>query len=257
MEKASLGVILLGLALALPMAAGQGTDEPPVNGSTNESGTTGANETAPEATPAGPVSIVLTGHGEGGAFFFALEGESKRNPTLTVAPGSEVTVTLKTVSGAVHNFCTDASGTKTCTKLVSEGDEASITFTVPDEPGSFEYWCDPHRSSKMIGRLVVGTAPSPGGGASSGSGEEFAGETVDLGDLGYPECAGTKVPRATADRTVGGPTINDYVERCHAGGETVTQTRAKHAADYVIPGSIVLIALGIVGVVWAHRAYKP
>lgn len=256
MEKASLGVILLGLALALPFAAAQDAGQPPVNDSTNESATTDANETAPEATPAGPVSIVLTGHGEGGAFFFTLEGDSKKNPTLTVAPGSEVTVTLKTISGAVHNFCTDASGTKTCTKLVSEGDEASITFTVPAEAGSFEYWCDPHRSSGMKGRIVVGTATG-GGGAPAGGGEEFAGETVDLGDLGYAECAGTKVPRATADKTVGGPTLNDYVERCHAGGETVTQTRAKHAADYVIPGSIVLIGLGIVGVVWAHRAYKP
>lgn len=250
----ALAVLLLALSLAVPLAAGQDAGN-----ETAANDTGGSTPDLPDepAAPAGPITITLTGNGAGGAFFFALDGQTGRNPTLTVAPGQEVTVILKTVSGAVHNFCTDASGEKKCTPLVSEGDEASVTFTAPETPGSFEYWCDPHRSSGMKGRLTVGTAPVPTQGGGSGTGEEFNGETVDLGDLGYSDCAGTKIPAVSADQAVGGPTVNDYVEKCRAGGNPVVQSQQAHPADYIIPGSFALIALGVVGVVWAHRRYKP
>lgn len=261
MPKASLGVILLSVLLAAGgLAAAQATNDtnatdeaPPANetdagagGNATDGGDAGG---APE-----PVTLVLTGHGEGGKFFFRIEGESANNPRLTVAPGAEVTVTLKTVSGSIHNFCTEASGTKTCTKLVSEGGEDSITFTAP-QSGTFEYWCDPHRGSGMKGQLVVQAegGQAPGGG---GEAESFTGETADLGDLGYADCAGTKIPAASAENAVGGPTVADYVQKCRTGGNTA-QARPAHPVDYVIPGSIVLIGLGIAGVVWVSRSYRP
>ena len=254
MPKASLVAVLLALAL-LPsgLAAAQVTNDT-ANETTNETPEGGETPTTPAAPE--PVTIVLTGHGEAGKFFFRLEGESQNNPRLTVAPGAEVTVTLKTVSGSIHNFCTDASGTKTCTKLVGEGDEESITFTAP-ESGTFEYWCDPHRASGMKGTLAIAAAGGGGGdGGSGGEDETFAGETVDLGDLGYADCAGTKVPAASAEQAVGGPTVADYVQKCRTG-DSAPQGRAAHPADYVIPGSFALLALGILGVVWVSRSYKP
>lgn len=258
MPKASLVVLLLGLSLLVGgPAVGQDANETAANESTaNE---TAVNETGGDAgTPAAPepLTIVLTGHGEGGSFFFRLEGQSANNPRLVVRPGQEVTVTLKTVTGAIHNFCTEASGQRACTTLVSEGDEASVTFTAPQAPGSFEYWCDPHRGSGMKGTLVVAAEGSDAGGGDAGGGEQFAGETVDLGDLGYPDCAGTKIPAASAQKAVGGPTVSDYVQKCRTG-DSGGQGRETHPADYVIPGSFALIALGVVGMVWVSRRYRP
>ena len=260
MPKASLVAVLLALSV---LPAGFGLAQVTNDTVTNDTGEAPAtNETegnatdGEPATPAAPepVTIVLTGHGEGGKFFFRIEGESANNPRLTVAPGAEVTVVLKTVSGSIHNFCTDATGTKTCTKLVSEGEEDSVTFTAP-EGGTFEYWCDPHRGSGMKGQLVVAAAGG-GDGGGEGDGEAFAGETVDLGDLGYADCAGTKVPVASAEQAVGGPTVADYVQKCRSG-DSAPAGRPTHPADYVIPASIVLIGLGVVGVVWVSRSDRP
>lgn len=251
MKKASLA-LLLGLALLSGVARAQNetaNDTAVANETPTDGG--GSLPAAPE-----PVTLVLTGHGESNGFFFRLEGQSAKNPRLVVAPGAQVTVTLRTVTGAVHNFCTDATGQKTCTRIVSEGDEDTVTFTAPETPGTFEYWCDPHRGSGMKGALVVAAEGAAGGEADGEQGEQFAGETVDLADLGYPDCAGTRVPRAAADQAVGGPTVADYVQKCRMG-DSAAQGRPSHPADYVIPGSIALVGLGVLGVVWVTRAYKP
>lgn len=257
MRQASL-VLFLGLLLALGSAAAQ--NETANETAANETGGSPAvNETgegeAPAAPP-GPVTLVLEGHGQGTTYFFTLEGRTARNPQLNVAPGSEVTVTLKTVSGAIHNFCTNASGAKVCTPLVGEGREGSVTFTAPAGEGTFEYWCEPHVTAGMKGTLAVTTEPAPAEEEDEAP-AEFAGETVDLGDLGYPQCAGTKIPAASAEQAVGGPTVADYVRECETGGNAGPQGRAAHGADYVIPASFALVALGIVGVAWVNRAYKP
>ena len=258
MPKASLGVILLSLLLLLGGAAvAQDGNESTVANETaagNETATDGGGDAGTPAAPE-PVNIVLTGHGEGGKFFFRIEGESANNPRLTVAPGAQVTVTLRTVSGSIHNFCTDATGAKQCTPLVGEGDEATLTFTAP-ESGSFEYWCDPHRGSGMKGTLAVAAAGGGGSGGADDGGEEFTGDTVDLGDLGYSDCAGTKIPASAAEGAVGGPTVADYVQKCRTG-DSGPQGRATHPADYVIPASWALIGLGIVAVAWVHRKYNP
>lgn len=262
MKKASL-VLLLGFALLSGTALAQNETTTNDSAVTNETPagneTAVGNETDGGGAPAAPepVNLVLTGHGEGGAFFFRIDGETARNPRITVAPGAEVTVTLRTVSGGVHNFCTDATGKKECTPIVSEGDEATFTFTAPDTPGSFEYWCDPHRGSGMRGALVVAAEAGNDAGSGDGGGsEDFSGPTVDLGDLGYPDCAGTLIPAASADQAVGGPTVSDYVDKCRRGDEP-PPSRPSHPADYVIPGSFLLIGLGVLGVVWVARGYKP
>lgn len=266
MSKASLVVIFLS-ALVLVSASTLAQDGTSSNGTSNETPTNASapegasnetpatNETPPDAPagPPAPVSLELEGLSEGGKFFFRIKGETQANPALRIAPGAEVTVTPTTLSGGVHNFCTSLDNK--CSALATEGgDPVTFTFTAPAEGGSFEYWCSPHKSSGMTGKIEFTTAT--GGSTGGGSEEVFAGETVDLADLGYPQCAGTKIPAASADAAVGGPTVADYVQKCETG-DAPPPGRPAHVADYVIPGSIVLIGAGVLGTVWVVRGYKP
>lgn len=242
-------VLLLAALVAAPVVGAQG--ETPPSNDTAATSDTATNDTP--TAPAEPIDIFLEGHGVNGQFYFTLKGESAKNPTLVVQPGQQVTVHLTTLSGAVHNFCQSVDGK--CTAFASEGgDEVTLTFTAPAEGGALEYWCAPHKGNGMKGTIQVGGAATGGSGSAP---ETFSGSTVDLGTLGYPECAGTMVPTATAERAVGGPTLQDYVDKCHSGGATVSTERAKHVVDYVIPASFVLIALGIAGTLWVGRSYKP
>lgn len=247
--------LLLVLVLALSLSAPALAQE---TNATNETNATPTNETpttnetngtegAP-AEPAGPITIVLVGHQEGSSFYFTREGETQRNPTLNVQPGQKVTFTLK-IASSVHNL--NVNGEQK-TPIMGEGEESSFEWTAPSEPGTVEYWCDPHKSNGMRGRIVVGT-PSTGGGGDEG---EISGDTIDLGQYSAA-CAGKKAPAAAAEGIVGLPTLQDYIDACTQteGGETVA--REKHVADYFLPLSWLLIGLGIVGVVWVHKYYKP
>jgi plastocyanin len=201
---------------------------------------------APEA----PTSYVLEAHQEGASYFFTIEGQTQRNPTLYVKPGAEITITLKGVSG-FHNIQVDGFA---ASDFVQEGQTVTYTFTAP-ESGTLQYWCVPHKSSGMVGRVQAG-APASGGGGS-GQGPDVQGPAVDLASLGYADCAGYMIPQAAVDGVVGGPTVADYVEKCRAGDQAVSTVRAKHVADYVIPMTWLLIGLGVVGVVYVNRFYKP
>lgn len=245
-------VVLLAIALpGFAFAQGNETNATPAGNETTTTGneTVAVGEPAPEE-PAGPIEIVLEGHQEGSAVFFTLAGETAKNPTLNVKPGQQVTLKLRVVSG-FHNIHVEGG---TGSPVIGEGDEASVTFTAP-ESGSLQYWCDPHKSSGMQGRISTGgAAPAPGGGADAGG--EITGESVDLGTYD-PACAGTQIPAAAARGETGGPVISDYIQRCKSGGSSTEPARVASGADYVIPGSFVLIALGIAGVVWVHKSYKP
>lgn len=213
----------------------------------------GGNETAPDA-PAAPQEITLkvVGYQEGSAFYFTVEGYEGRNPTLSLPAGAKVTVLLTSASG-FHNI--QVTGSPASPFVDESSGEITYTFTVP-ESGSITYWCVPHRGSGMQGTIRVqsaGGAPAEGEGDS----DSITGETVDLGQFD-PACAGTKIPAAVAQNVVGGPTVADYIAKCKAaGGGEVQEVDNSHPADLVIPGSFLLIALGIVGVVWVHKYYKP
>ena len=241
---------VVGSATAQDANNTTGTNETPVENTTNETPT--EPPAAPE--PAGPLAIALEAHTTGGSGYFTLAGESARNPTLRVAPGQEVTVTLTGMDDGVHNFCIGAGQ---CTAFVtSAGDSATFTFTAP-ATGTLEYYCQPHRSGGMKGSLAVGDAGAAPGGESPGEGEAITGGTIDLGQYDAA-CAGKLAPAIVTSGITGAPTIEDYVARCNtAAGAATTATRDASGADYVIPVSWALIGLGIVGVVWVHKYYKP
>lgn len=248
-----LPVLFLLVALSLPgVAIAQDTNETPTTNETSDAGnetTTGseANETPDAETPAGPITITMTAHQEGSALYFMVEGDTRRNPTITVAPGQQVTFHLRIVSG-VHNLNVNNEAK---TDILSAGDEATIEWTAPAEGGTVEYWCDPHRSAGMRGRVQVGAAPAPGGGGEEG---EISGDTIDLGQYS-DACQGRVAPAAAAQGIVGLPTLQDYIDACTPQEGPVEVQ--KHAADYVLPISWGLIGLGIAAVVWVHKSYKP
>lgn len=242
-------VFVLAILVAIsPVILAQ--NESSNNTTTNE---TPVNDTPVNDTPepAGPIVFELKGQGGGGAFYWTVEGVAGNNPTLSVPPGADVTFVFTTETGSVHNL---KVGDSPVSKALSEGDPAiEYKWKAPDAAGSVVYICVIHGKA-MSGTIQVGAAPPPSGG---GDGGEIVGETIDLGALGYPQCAGVMIPAIVTTDVVGAPTVQDYVDRCQSGGQGVSTTRPSHPVDYVIPGSMVAIGLGIVGVVWVHRYYKP
>jgi plastocyanin len=250
-------VLALALLLVLvPFAPAQNATEtntsdepadvqPDEGAATNESNATGE-----EAAPAGPITIELQGYQEGGSFFWRVKGNDAKNPTITVEPGQEVTFHVTSVSG-LHNL---AVGDQKVSPVINEGDSADYAWTAPAEAGSVVYICKIHGTS-MSGRVQVGAATG-GGGAVEGGAGGIQGESIDLADVGHPECAGYKIPAVVTRKVVGGPTVEDYARSCKAGASSA-EVRQAHPADYVIPGSFALIGLGVVAMVWVHRKYKP
>lgn len=231
-------LLLAALALASPALA-QDT-----NGTATGNETAATNETASEEA-AGPLTVVLEGHQDGAATYFLDPATGAKNPTIQAKPGQEVRITLRVVSG-FHNLNVD---NKAKSKIIGPDAEETVSFTMP-ESGTLQYWCDPHKTQGMAGRIALEGA-APGGGGEQGA---ITGETVDLGQYGAA-CAGRVAPKAATEGIVGMPTLQDYIDACTAREGPVVQ--AKHAADYVLPASWLLIGLGIVGVVYVHKYYKP
>lgn len=220
--------------------------------------TGGAPAPAAQATPA-PTAITVIAHADGSDYYWTVEGVAGKNPTLVVAPDADITVTVKNSGDQTHNFGVGVTD-KASDYVNTAADVVTFTFHSGAEGQSSEYFCVPHKGLGMKGVLKfakeIAPAPSGGGGDLTGN---INGGSTDLGQFD-PACAGMTIPDASANKEIGGPTIPDYVQRCKdikAGVQTDSEARAPSNADYVIPISIVLIALGIVGVVWVHKFYKP
>jgi plastocyanin len=69
---------------------------------------------------------------------------------LTVAPGTEITVTNEDTAG--HDVVSDDDG-KFKTPTLEQGDSA--TFTAPTEPGTYKFSCSLHANMTGIGTLIV------------------------------------------------------------------------------------------------------
>jgi len=103
---------------------------------------------------------------------------------LSVEPGT--TVTFENVSGT-HNAVSydgripeaaDGFGT-------TIGETAEVTF---EEPGTYDYFCSPHKSFGMVGRVVVGEPGGPAEGSMPPDGDVPASsDIVEQGPVGYDE----------------------------------------------------------------------
>ena len=84
---------------------------------------------------------------------FYLDGQSEENPTLRLRAGETVRVVLRNEDdGMKHDFAIPAWNT--ATKKIESGQEASVTFRVPDAASSQTYTCRPH-ASMMQGTIQI------------------------------------------------------------------------------------------------------
>lgn len=242
-----LALLFLALSLATSALAQDTTgNETSATNETPSTNETVANET-PDG-PAGPITIEIEGYQDDAGTYFALKGGSARNPAIAVAPGQQVTFVFTAVSG-FHNLNVNNGEAKT--KTIGDGESETITWTAPAEGGRLEYACDPHKGAGMKGTIAVGAAPAPDAGDDAGA---ITGDTIDLGQYD-PACAGKVAPAAVAEGVVGAPTLQDYIDECTPQEGPVVV--AKSGADYVIPLSWALLGVGVLGVVWVHKYYKP
>ena len=75
---------------------------------------------------------------------FYVDGDSTPNPTITVRAGETVRVVLKNQDrGMTHDFAVPAADA--AMRLVNWNEEDDVTLDVPSTPGTYEYFCNPHR----------------------------------------------------------------------------------------------------------------
>ena len=74
--------------------------------------------------------------------------------TLTFSAGDKVRLTFKNTSGN-HDFVIDELDV--ATEILGTGEEETIEFTVPEEAGTFQYYCSVgnHRALGMEGELTI------------------------------------------------------------------------------------------------------
>jgi plastocyanin len=85
---------------------------------------------------------------------FYVEGDPAiPNPTLTLAAGERVRITLRNEErGLTHDFAVPA--VDAATELIDWNEDAEVTFDAPDRPGTYDYVCEPH-AMMMRGRIIV------------------------------------------------------------------------------------------------------
>lgn len=129
----------------------------------------------------GQTSFTLQTNNEGGGGYYTLEGETAKNPTLNVAPGQTITITLKGADNGFHNFCVTGASPE-CSEYVESGaDTKTFTFAAPAS-GTVEYFCQPHKGAGMKGTINAGgsTTENNGGEPKDTPGFELVGALVAL-----------------------------------------------------------------------------
>lgn len=92
---------------------------------------------------------------------------------IQLEPGAEVELTLENVGDTEHSFTSEELDVEV---EAPGGEEASTTFTAPDEEGSFDFFCEYH-PDQMTGTVVVGEG---GGSSGGGGGSDDSGEVDDF-----------------------------------------------------------------------------
>ena len=84
---------------------------------------------------------------------FYVDGDPAPNPTITVKAGETVRVVLKNQDrGMTHDFAVPALDAGM--RLINWNETDDVTFDVPSTPGTYEYFCNPHRLM-MSGQIKV------------------------------------------------------------------------------------------------------
>ena len=118
--------------------------------------------------------VLTTEMKDGNLIFLGVSDEINgvANPTLNANPGETITVTL--INGGMGQHDITFPEVKTSTGMVKEkGEDASVTFTVPNVHGEMEYFDSVanHAELGMRGVLLVGTAGQSPASSAPGSGD--------------------------------------------------------------------------------------
>ena len=118
--------------------------------------------------------VLTTEMKDGNLIFLGVSDEINgvANPTLNANPGETITVTL--INGGMGQHDITFPEVKTSTGMVKEkGEDASVTFTVPNTHGEMEYYDSVanHAELGMRGVLLVGTAGQSPASSAPGSGD--------------------------------------------------------------------------------------
>jgi plastocyanin len=90
-------------------------------------------------TPAREIHLVVKG------MAFYLEGDLETaNPTIQVKAGERVRVVVRNEDrGLTHDFAVPSAGATM--KAITWNQSGEVVFDVPENPGTYEYVCQPHR----------------------------------------------------------------------------------------------------------------
>lgn len=116
-------------------------------------------------------SFTLVAEFEGGEYVWTSEGASGTNPTLTVPPNQEITITIRqgqSSDGVPHNI--QVGGAETSELITAAGDSLTYTFQSPPS-GTVDYVCTIHPTT-MQGTISVqdNTAEPADGNEGGGNG---------------------------------------------------------------------------------------
>jgi plastocyanin len=92
-----------------------------------------------------------------GMAFYNADDPRVPNPTIEVRAGETVRLVLRNEDrGLTHDFAAPALAA--AVDLVSWNETGEITLAVPDQPGTYEYFCQPHR---LMMRGTIRVLPTP------------------------------------------------------------------------------------------------
>ena len=84
---------------------------------------------------------------------FRLASADEQNPTLVVAPGERVEITLRNLDVGVRHNLAVRGAVNIQSRLIRAEESIAISFIAP-QSGSLTYYCTPH-SRTMMGTIVV------------------------------------------------------------------------------------------------------
>jgi plastocyanin len=199
---ASVGAVsvLAGAGCAQAPEEGPGEDGG-ANRTTETTETTAANESAGNETGNDAGNATDAGGGEGGGATVQMVTEDDQNyfdPIgLFVEPGQ--TVTWVNEAGAHSSTAyAESNDAADVTRIPEDAEpwnsgtlsEEGATFEhAPETTGTYDYFCVPHKSLEMVGRLVVGEPGGVEGDPPDGS-LPAPQDVVDQGSISYDEFSG-------------------------------------------------------------------
>lgn len=108
--------------------------------------------------------IHVTAMSVGELYWFKVEGVDGRNPAIHLEPGDRVELTLDNNANTAHNIRFGPPLDQEM-PLLEPGEQDTLTFLVPlSVEGESSYWCQPHRSLGMSGRVVFDPETEQAGG---------------------------------------------------------------------------------------------